>query len=1075
MADEQTQIDLGVLQAGSIQVKNAPNNINNTTKFLFSINDTNGIFVKFELSDLTDDFDLKLSILNGDQTEPIAFSESSGTENEYISKFLQSGEYILDVIQYEQISNNDEGTYKISIDTKTFYDSAILPNDQHFNKQWHLFNTGQSDGLDNIDIYSPEAWYIRSISPEVVVGVIDGGIQLDHQDLINNIWVNDGEIPNNNMDDDGNGYIDDIHGWNFTNNSNSPYEDVHGTHVAGIIGAEGNNEIGVAGVTWDVQLMSLDVFGGSDGAYNRDIWEAIYYAVDNDADVINLSLGSLFNGTYQDFQSTHPYTDNGYKKAFEYAIDNGTTVVIAAGNNSKNLGENWIATPAIYSDLYDGVISVASISNSGQSSYYTNYGSKVSIAAPGGEQYFQNDPGGIYSTTISDSFQFLQGTSMAAPVVTGAVALILGENPLLSPSQVEKILHDSAFIYRSLDGIVENAGSLNLKGAIDMAKSSIKPIIPSPVTQNNPSITSASYNISTGLLTVNGINFVSYLGPGNDINISKLAITGEGSNTYILTTPDIEITSASTFSLTLNSSDQLQLSGLLNKNGTSSGAGTSYNIAANTGWNPGAESSPADSTGNTITVSNVAHPTLNSADYDHSNGILFLDGNNIPAYPGAKNDIDVSKLSITGDSNQTYTLTSTDVELINSTRFSINLNSTDQTNLDSLLNKNGPSSKLGFTYNIAAYNRWSPGADPSINIEDLNGNLITVRGFAPTIAISSDLSSLKSGDNAILSFVLSEPSSDFNRSDISVSGGSLSNFSGSGSSYSATFTPNANSNNNAVISVASSAFSDAAGNTNNDGTDDNNSVNLSIDTTLPRFISGSTATAIDEISQPEQIIYKAIATDNSKITYSIKEDNDDDAVLFSIDSITGEVRLTDYLDDSSKNSYSFAIIATDAAGNSSEFDVHTADNINRLYNASTSRHLLSNNRFEINQLINNGWTDEGSFGSAPINGSQDVFRFYIPSENRHFYTALEYERDLIMNDRNTYADWKYEGKAFAAYSNNNHPDDALTIIRFYNQKTGYHLYSTSDYEQSFLTQDPNWINEGIAWFGDESHMTNVPI
>ena len=199
MADEQTQIDLGVLQAGSIQVKNGSNNSNNTTKFLFSINDTNGIFVKFELSDLTDDFDLKLSILNGDQTEPIAFSESSGTENEYISKFLQSGEYILEVIQYEQISSNDEGAYTISIDTKTFYDSAILPNDQHFNKQWHLFNTGQSDGLDNIDIYSPEAWYIRSISPEVVVGVIDGGIQLDHQDLINNIWVNDGEIPNNTV------------------------------------------------------------------------------------------------------------------------------------------------------------------------------------------------------------------------------------------------------------------------------------------------------------------------------------------------------------------------------------------------------------------------------------------------------------------------------------------------------------------------------------------------------------------------------------------------------------------------------------------------------------------------------------------------------------------------------------------------------------------------------------------------------------------------------------------------------------------------------------------------------------
>ncbi len=247
----------------------------------------------------------------------------------------------------------------------------------------------------------------------------------------------------------------------------------------------------------------------------------------------------------------------------------------------------------------------------------------------------------------------------------------------------------------------------------------------------DPAITSASYNASTGVLSVTGTNFKVNSGADNDIDVSKLTLTGEGSNTYTLTSADVERTSATAFSVTLNAADQLQLAGLLNKNGTSSGGGTSYNIAGALNWNPGASSSPADSTGNAITVSNVAAPSLSSASYDDSSGVLALTGSNLPAYSGSNNDIDVSKFTITGGSGSTYTLTSSDVELTSKTSASISLNSADQTNLDSLLNNNGTASIQGTTYNIAAANRWAPGSDPSANSQDLTGNAITVSGIAP--------------------------------------------------------------------------------------------------------------------------------------------------------------------------------------------------------------------------------------------------------------------------------------------------------------------------------------------------------
>ena len=141
--------------------------------------------------------------------------------------------------------------------------------------------------------------------------------------------------------------------------------------------------------------------------------------------------------------------------------------------------------------------------------------------------------------------------------------------------------------------------------------------------------------------------------------------------------------------------------------------------------------------------------------------------------------------------------------------------------------------------------------------------------------------------------------------------------------------------------------------------------------------------------------------------------------------------------------------------------------VHRLYNSSQGKHLFSSNEYEIDLLTGGGaWQDEGVIYNAPETATADVFRFYIPSEGRHFYTALDSERDFIIGNQETFSGWQYEGAAFSAYSTSDYPDDAVAVVRYLNQETGSHVYSTSAYEQSLLDQNSNWMNEGIAWFGD---------
>jgi len=250
-----------------------------------------------------------------------------------------------------------------------------------------------------------------------------------------------------------------------------------------------------------------------------------------------------------------------------------------------------------------------------------------------------------------------------------------------------------------------------------------------------PGITSATYDATTGVLSVTGTNFAATGGSANDIDVSKLTITAEGGATRTLTSSSVEITSATAFSVTLNGTDKAALNQIVNKNGIASTGGTTYNIAAASNWNP-ANSGAADLTGNGITVSNVAIPAITSASYDSATGTLVVTGTGFLKLNGTTNDIDVSKFTITGEGGSTYRLTTSNVEITSGTSFSLTLNSADQTGLSSLLNKNGTSSIGATTYNIEAAEDWAAGANPARDVADLTGNGITVSNKVQIFSVS---------------------------------------------------------------------------------------------------------------------------------------------------------------------------------------------------------------------------------------------------------------------------------------------------------------------------------------------------
>jgi subtilisin family serine protease len=273
------------------------------------------------------------------------------------------------------------------------------PNDPHY--------PTQSLYLDRID--ASAAWDITTGRPEIVIAILDTGVDTDHADLRDGIWRNPGEIPGNGLDDEGNGFIDDVQGWDFAANENDARDDHgHGTHVAGIAVARIDNEIGIAGLAGRATVMPVDVFGGGIGTY-EDLIRAIVYATDNGAHVINMSLGA---SSYS----------RGEEAAVNYAHSRGVVLVAAAGNTGSGERSEQLHYPA----AHENVIAVASTQADDGLSGFSTRGDFVDVAAPGS---------GIYST-YPGGYGYMSGTSMATPHVAGLAALILSRNPSLTPHQV---------------------------------------------------------------------------------------------------------------------------------------------------------------------------------------------------------------------------------------------------------------------------------------------------------------------------------------------------------------------------------------------------------------------------------------------------------------------------------------------------------------------------------------------------------------------------------------------------------------------------------------------------------------
>lgn len=372
---------------------------------------------------------------------------------------------------------------------------ALTPNDPRYNELWGMNNTGQTGGTADADIDAPEAWNISTGSSEVIIGVIDTGVDYNHEDLAANIWTNPNEVPGNGVDDDGNGYIDDVHGINSITGTGNPMDDhYHGSHCSGTIGGVGNNGKGVVGVNWTVKIIGLKFLDSGGSGATADAIECINYAIwlKNHGTNIRVLSNSWGGGGFE--QSLHD--------AIAAAGNVGILFTAAAGNN---YGSNNDTTP-FYPATYDctNILAVMSTDHNDAVSDFSNIGATtVDLAAPGTN---------ILSTFPNNSYSSISGTSMATPHVSGVAGLLLSVNDLLTVQELKDYLMNYGDAKSSLSGKCVSGKRLNAYNSLNQ--------VPPPTPTFRLSANPTARIINQGQTATYTINIESVLGFSSPVTLS---------------------------------------------------------------------------------------------------------------------------------------------------------------------------------------------------------------------------------------------------------------------------------------------------------------------------------------------------------------------------------------------------------------------------------------------------------------------------------------------------------------------------------------------------------------------------
>lgn len=402
------------------------NEINKSITNLNEIEKLNFLFNDYSINKIKPLDISKTNILNG-RPLIIIFNDSINIETA-IKKLRDTN--LFDYIEPDFIVSGSgiksEEKIKFDISLKPF--ATTIPNDQFFYRQWGLHNNGSftlSPSLLDADVDMIEAWDITTGSTNIKMAVIDSGVRMNHPEFTGRFFLNTSETTNG-LDDDSNGYVDDINGWDFVNNDNNPADDHgHGTNVTGIAMANTNNNIGYAGVDWNCKLLPLKVLDASNSGFNSNMIASIYYAINRNVDLISMSIGSAgFSTAYQ----------NAVNQAYFQNIP-----IIACMMNFNN-------NTSYYPAAFDNAIAVGSTNSNDNrtvpffwsSTSGSNYGNHIDVVAPGNYIY------GLSHTSNTFYETYWGGTSQATPLVAGIVSLMLSLNPNLTVDQIRNILRNTA-------------------------------------------------------------------------------------------------------------------------------------------------------------------------------------------------------------------------------------------------------------------------------------------------------------------------------------------------------------------------------------------------------------------------------------------------------------------------------------------------------------------------------------------------------------------------------------------------------------------------------------------------------